>query len=218
MNLLQEVQLLAVKKQMPDIRPGVTVKISQKIKEGDKTRIQHYQGLVIKINSGYGADKTITVRKVTDGVGVEKTFPLYSTNIDKITVVKSAKVRRAKLYYLRERFGKSARMREELLGQEIENSSRDFEVEVEEVKEEVKVEETIENTETPVEVAPVEVAPVEETPVEVAPVEETPVEVAPVEETPVEEAPAEEAPAEEAPAEEKKAEEDKEPETKEENA
>ncbi len=164
MNLLQEVQKLAVKKQMPDIRPGVTVKIYQRIKEGDKTRIQIYEGMVIKINSGFGADKTITVRKVTDGVGVEKTFPLHSTNIDKITVVKSAKVRRAKLYYLRERFGKSARMREELLNQDIENSSRDFEKEVEEAKAEVVAEESTENT-TP-EVVETAEEPKVETPVE----------------------------------------------------
>ena len=127
MNLLQEVQKIAVKKQMPDIRPGVTVKIHQKIQEGGKTRIQIFEGIVIKINSGYGADKTITVRKISEGIGVEKTFPIHSTNIEKIIVVKMAKVRRAKLYYLRERFGKSARMKEELMGKDAKFSTRDFE-------------------------------------------------------------------------------------------
>lgn len=140
MNLLQEVQSIAIKRQMPDIRPGVTVRIHQKIQEGGKTRIQIYEGIVIKINSGFGADKTIKVRKVTDGIGVEKTYPLYSTIIDKITVIKSAKVRRAKLFYLRERFGKSARMKEELMGKDAKFSSREFEEEKLETTEPIETE------------------------------------------------------------------------------
>jgi large subunit ribosomal protein L19 len=203
MSLLQEVQSLAIKRQMPEIRPGNTVKIHQKIQEGGKTRIQIYQGIVIKINSGFGADKTITVRKVTDGIGVEKTFPLYSTNIEKITVVKIAKVRRAKLYYLRERFGKSARMKEELLGKDKEFSSREFEEEAVEMPVE-------ENAELSVEEAQTEEAPKTEeleTAQESAPTEEVsePVsEEAPEEQAPTEEPTQTEAPAEEASAEEKK--------------
>lgn len=99
-------------KKVPVIEPGNTVKVHQRIKEGDKERVQMFEGLVIKINSGYGADKTITVRKLVEGIGVEKIFPVYSTNIVKIEVKKKSKVRRAKLYYMRDRFGKSARLKE----------------------------------------------------------------------------------------------------------
>lgn len=113
MNLLQEVQNIAIsKKKIPDVKIGNTVKVHQKIKEGEKERIQIFEGLVIAINSGHGADKTITVRKVVEGIGVEKIFPLYSQNIDKIEVKKQSKVRRAKLYYMRGRMGKSARLKE----------------------------------------------------------------------------------------------------------
>ena len=133
MSLLQDVQQLAIKKKVPALRPGLTVKVHQRIQEGGKTRTQIFQGIIIRINSGYGADKTFTVRKVVEGIGVEKTFPVYSTNIEKIVPVKSAKVRRAKLYYLRTRFGKSARMKEALMG-----------VSDEEIKElEIKKEEAI---------------------------------------------------------------------------
>ncbi|MBI4234747.1 50S ribosomal protein L19 [Candidatus Peregrinibacteria bacterium] len=111
MNLLQEVQKLAIKKNTPEIRPGYTVRVSQKIKEGEKERIQAFEGLVIRINSGYGADKTITVRKVVDGIGVERIFPLCSPTITKIEVKKTSKVRRAKLFYMRDRSGKSAKLR-----------------------------------------------------------------------------------------------------------
>jgi len=119
MNLLQEVQKMAVIKRLPEIRTGYTVRIHQKIKEGDKQRIQLYEGLVIRINSGYGADKTITVRKVVDGIGVEKILPLHSTNIEKIEVIKTSKVRQARLYYMRERFGKSARMKDTLVSAKV---------------------------------------------------------------------------------------------------
>jgi len=102
-------------KTVPEIRAGYTVKVHQKIKEGAKERIQIFEGLVIKVNSGTGLDKTFTVRKIASGVGVEKIFPVYSKNIAKIEVVKKAKVRRAKLYYMRERTGKSARLKETYL-------------------------------------------------------------------------------------------------------
>lgn len=97
---------------MPDIEAGHTVKVVQRIKEGGKERLQIFEGLVIKVNSGFGSDKTFTCRKVVSGVGVEKIFPLYSTNIDKIEVVKKAKVRRAKLWHMRDLTGKSARLKE----------------------------------------------------------------------------------------------------------
>lgn len=85
----------------PEIKPGYTVKVHQKIKEADKERIQVFEGIVIAHHGGKNINATITVRKISDGVGVEKIFPLYSPTIAKIEVVKKAKVRRAKLYYLR---------------------------------------------------------------------------------------------------------------------
>ena len=112
MNLLQDVQKMAIpEKKMPDLHTGCTVKIYQKIKEGEKERIQIFEGLIIAVNSGHGADKTITVRKVVEGIGVEKIFPIYSPNIDKIEVKKTSKVRRAKIYFMRDRMGKSARLK-----------------------------------------------------------------------------------------------------------
>lgn len=99
-------------KKVPEIKTGYTVEVSQKVTEGTKERIQKFQGLVIKIGHGAGAEKTFTVRKIVEGIGVEKVFPFHSPNITKIHVVKKAKVRRQKLYYMRERFGKSARLSE----------------------------------------------------------------------------------------------------------
>ena len=102
-------------KKVPVIKPGSTVKVHQRIKEGNKERVQIFEGLVIAINSGSGPDKTFTVRKIVDGVGVEKIFPLYSKNITKIKVTKSSDIRRSKLYYMRKRSGKSARLKEKHL-------------------------------------------------------------------------------------------------------
>ena len=95
----------------PDMRPGDTVRVHVKVKEGEKERIQVFEGLVIGQHRG-GARATFTVRKVSFGQGVERIFPLHSPMIDKIDVVRSARVRRAKLYFLRKLRGKAARMRE----------------------------------------------------------------------------------------------------------
>ena len=92
-----------------DVKPGWTIRVHQKIQEGDKTRIQIFEGLVIKRNHNKEAGATITVRKITNGVGVERTFPIYSPVIDKIEVVKKAKTRRAKLYYIRDKSTKETR-------------------------------------------------------------------------------------------------------------
>ena len=94
-----------------EIGPGYTVKVYQKIKEGDKEKIQVFEGLVIAKKHGKGISSTITVRKTISGVGVERIFPVHSPNIEKIEVVKQEKVRRAKLYYLREAKGKRARLK-----------------------------------------------------------------------------------------------------------
>ena len=95
----------------PAMRSGDTVRVHVKVREGDKERIQVFEGVVIGMHRG-GARATFTVRKVSFGQGVERIFPLHSPRIDKIEVVRSAKVRRAKLYYLRELKGKAARMKE----------------------------------------------------------------------------------------------------------
>mgnify|MGYP001600044161 CR=1 FL=1 len=107
-------------KKVPDIKPGQTLRVSQKITEGEKERTQIFEGLVIKISSGNGVNKTFTVRKLVDGVGVEKIFPLHSPTIQKIQIVKEGKVRSAKLYYMRDLSGKSARLKENMVEAEIE--------------------------------------------------------------------------------------------------
>ncbi|MDZ4244758.1 MAG: 50S ribosomal protein L19 [Candidatus Gracilibacteria bacterium] len=115
--LTKKISLSSLKSNVPDLRPGHTVRVSQKIKEGDKERLQIFEGLIIKVSSGHGVNKTFTVRKIVSGVGVEKIFPLHSTTISKIEVVKKAKVRRAKLYYMRDLTGKSARLKETYYGE-----------------------------------------------------------------------------------------------------
>lgn len=108
---------LTGKKEIPDFRPGDNITVHYKIIEGNKERIQSFKGDVIK-RQGKGATATFTVRKISDGIGVERLFPLYSPNIESIEVNKSGRVRRAKLYYLRKRSGKSARIREKRLATE----------------------------------------------------------------------------------------------------
>ncbi len=98
-------------KKIPEFRPGDTVIVNVKVKEGDRTRVQAYEGVCIA-RSGGGFQESVTVRKISYGEGVERVFPVYSPNIDSIKVVRKGKVRRAKLYYLRDRRGKSARIAE----------------------------------------------------------------------------------------------------------
>ena len=98
-------------KKNPEIRSGDHVKVHQKIKEGDKERIQIFEGIVIAAKHGKGMSGTITVRKVVQGVGVERVFPIHSPLISKIEVVKSSKIRRSKLYYLRQAKGKKAKLK-----------------------------------------------------------------------------------------------------------
>jgi len=98
-------------KQMPEFNAGDVVKVHRKIKEGDKERVQIFEGLVIAVKGGQSSSPTITVRKVSNGVGVELIIPVYSPNIEKIEQVKTAKVRRAKLYYLRGLTAKKSRMK-----------------------------------------------------------------------------------------------------------
>jgi len=126
-----------------DMRPGDTVRVWQKIQEGDKTRLQAFEGMVLAMKHGKEAGGTFTVRKVIDEVGVERIFPLYSPVIDSIEVLKRAKVRRAKLYYVREKATKELRrhLRSELLQARQENNTDTVKKEeVKEVKEEKKEE------------------------------------------------------------------------------
>ena len=116
MNIIQELekeQAAAVlgDKSIPEFAPGDTVKVNVKVTEGTRTRIQAYEGVVIA-RSGGGINENFTVRKISYGEGVERVFPIYSPSIDSIDVIRRGKVRRAKLYYLRERRGKSARITE----------------------------------------------------------------------------------------------------------
>ncbi len=110
-TLIQEIEKAAMRSDVPDFRPGDTLKVHVRVTEGNRSRIQVFQGVVIRRQGG-GARETFTVRKVSYGVGVERTFPLNSPSIDKIEVVTRGAVRRAKLYYLRELRGKAARIKE----------------------------------------------------------------------------------------------------------
>ena len=112
MNKILESMKDNIKSDIPEFKTGDTVSIGVKVIEGEKSRIQIFKGLVIAISAGSGMGKTFTVRKVSNGVGVERIFPLHSPNLDSIDVVKKGKVRRAKLYYLRSRKGKAAKVKE----------------------------------------------------------------------------------------------------------
>ena len=105
-------QIASLSKEIPDFKAGDTVKVGYKVTEGTRSRVQNYEGVCIARKNGVGIAGSFTVRKISFGEGVERVFPLYSTNIESITVVRRGRVRRAKLYYLRSRRGKSARIAE----------------------------------------------------------------------------------------------------------
>jgi large subunit ribosomal protein L19 len=114
MNLIQELEQEQIKKlakEIPDFAPGDTVVVNVKVVEGERSRVQAYEGVCIG-RSGHGLNESFTVRKISYGEGVERVFPLHSPMIDSIKLVRRGKVRRAKLYYLRGRRGKSARITE----------------------------------------------------------------------------------------------------------
>lgn len=113
MNILANIEKDFIRTDIPEFRPGDTVRLSIKIKEGDKERVQAFEGTVIR-KKGSGIRSTVTVRKVSWGVGVERTFPLNSPSLESIKVIGKGKVRRAKLYYLRKLKGKAARIEEEM--------------------------------------------------------------------------------------------------------
>lgn len=111
MNLIDQIETGELKKEVPELHIGDTVKVHMRIVEGEKERTQIIEGVIIKMHGG-GVRATLTVRKISFGVGVERIFPLHSPRVVKIEVVKRAKVRQAKLYYLRELRGKAARLKE----------------------------------------------------------------------------------------------------------
>ncbi len=111
-NIIDLIEQEQIKDDRPELRPGDTVQVHVKVVEGNRERIQVFEGVVIRIKGG-GLRETFTVRRVAYGVGVERTFPLHSPRIDKIVVKRHGKVRRAKLYYLRELTGKAARIKED---------------------------------------------------------------------------------------------------------
>ena len=194
MDIIKSIEHEQMKNSIPDLKVGDTVKVHQRIKEGNRERIQVFEGIVIKKQGG-GVNATFTVRRVAYGCGVEKTFLIHSPMVEKIEVVRVGKARRAKLYYLRDRVGKAAKTKEDI-GARIETR----EIVIKGVEEEAApvAEEVVETAETPVEeVKAEETAAVEET-VE-APVEEVKAEEVAAEEpaeAPVEEAKAEDETAE----------------------
>ena len=110
-EIIKEIEAAQLKENVPVFNVGDTVKVYGKIKEGNRERIQIFEGTVLKVQGG-SSRETFTVRKVSNGVGVEKTWPVHSPNVEKIEVVRRGKVRRAKLNYLRDRVGKKAKVKE----------------------------------------------------------------------------------------------------------
>lgn len=113
MDAVKELTMNQIRTDLPELEIGSTVKVHVKVKEGNRERIQIFEGTIIKIQHG-GIQKTFTVRRISYGIGVERTFPVNSPKIDKIEVVRYGKVRRAKLFYLRDRVGKATKVKEKL--------------------------------------------------------------------------------------------------------
>jgi large subunit ribosomal protein L19 len=113
MDILQSITMDQLRTDIPRLQIGDTVKVFVKVREGNKERVQMYEGTIIKMKNG-GIAKTFTVRRLSSGIGVERTFPVNSPMIDKVEVVRHGKVRRAKLFYLRKRVGKAAKVRQRL--------------------------------------------------------------------------------------------------------
>ena len=203
-NVIQDLERAQLRK-VPQFKAGDTVRVHFQVIEGSRRRVQVFDGIVIK-RQGSGVRETFTVRKISSGVGVERTFPLHSPKIEKIEVKAIGDVNRAKLYYLRDRVGKKARVRERRYGtghQLAETAAADEATldETAEAEEQDMVDETlVDEVVAGDEVEAAEEAEAPEAEVAAEPVDEAPVE-RPVDEAPAEEAPAEENPTDEAPAE-----------------
>ena len=115
MGLIEKIENTQIKSEVPDLRPGTTVEVSVRVIEGDKERQQKFKGEVTSVR-GSGMRKTFTVRKISDGIGVERTWPLHSPSIAAIKIMGQKKVRRAKLFYLRKKRGKAARLKDVAFG------------------------------------------------------------------------------------------------------
>ena len=113
MDLIKAFTNEQLKTEVPVLNVGDTVRVHNKIKEGTRERIQMFEGTVIAKHGG-GISETFTVRRISYGVGVEKTFPIHSPNVEKVDIIRSGKVRRAKLYYLRDRVGKASKVKEKI--------------------------------------------------------------------------------------------------------
>ena len=183
MDIIKSIEHEQMKNKIPALKVGDTVKVHQRIKEGNRERIQVFEGIIIKKQGG-GVNATFTVRRVAYGVGVEKSFLVHSPMVEKVELVRVGKARRAKLYYLRDRVGKAAKTKE-AIGARIENKEITIKEDIVEapVTEEVASEEVaaVETVETPVEETVVETPAVEK--VKEAPATEEPA----VEETPASE-------------------------------
>ena len=143
MDIIKSIEHEQLKAKIPDLKVGNTVRVHVRIKEGNKERIQVFEGIIIKVQ-GAGVNKTFTVRKISYGVGVEKTFLIHSPLVEKVEVVRVGKARRAKLFYLRDRVGKAAKTKE-IAGARIEN--KEIIIKGEEVKAEVVETENVETAE-----------------------------------------------------------------------
>ena len=149
MDIIKSIEHEQLKSKIPELKVGNTVRVHVRIKEGNKERIQVFEGIIIKVQGG-GVNQTFTVRKTSYGVGVEKTFLVHSPLVEKVELVRVGKARRARLYYLRDRVGKAAKTKEQV-GARIENREITIKEDPAEEKAEAPVEEAkVETVETPV--------------------------------------------------------------------
>ena len=169
MDIIKSIEHEQLKNKIPELKVGNTVKVHVRIKEGNKERIQVFEGIIIKVQGG-GLNQTFTVRKISYGVGVEKTFLVHSPLVEKVELVRVGKARRAKLYYLRDRVGKAAKTKEQI-GARIEN--REITLKEDLVEEPVVADEEVATQEALAEVAPEENPAVETENVEVQEVVDT---------------------------------------------
>ncbi len=156
MDIIKSIEHEQLKNKIPELKVGNTVRVHVRIKEGNKERIQVFEGIIIKVQGG-GVNQSFTVRKISYGVGVEKTFLVHSPLVEKVELVRVGKARRARLFYLRDRLGKAAKTKEQV-GARIEN--REITIK-EDLAEEPVVEETTVAEEAPVESSPEEAPAVE---------------------------------------------------------
>ena len=168
MDIIKSIEHEQLKNKIPELKVGNTVRVHVRIKEGNKERIQVFEGIIIKVQGG-GVNQTLTVRKISYGVGVEKTFLVHSPLVEKVELVRVGKARRAKLYYLRDRVGKAAKTKEQI-GARIEDREITLK---EDLVEEPATNEEVATQEAPVEAAPEENPAVETENVEVQEVVDT---------------------------------------------